>query len=454
MSPAPRRSSSALALAAAVLSLACPAVAVANGRFPQAQQLVVDPTNPAHITVQTTYGFIDTPNGGKDWRWICEDAAGYGGVLDPPLTILGDGTLIAGVFNGLSVSTNQGCDFSFAMASAPATCQSTLTNLDGRFVVDVAQKPGDPSSAIAITSNGCGGQLFDTRVWTSTDNGKTWATAGVPLPQAFLALTVDIAPTATGAPGEYYASGFRVVSATDYRGALVHTVDGGATWQSVDIAGSNNLTPPYIAAIDPNDHKTVYVRFSSDQGALLVTHDSGTTFTNVLNAQGQLMAFALSPDGKTILTGGPIDGVLRASVADFKFTPVSPIHARCLTWSGSTVYACASEASDGFTIGKSADQGATFTPIHHLSCLEGPVGCAASSAVATKCAGPWATVASTIQTDTCTSSYAASSSSSSSGGNAMVKGGCATAPGGTDDAALVPLLAIGAALLTRRSRRA
>ena len=75
-------------------------VALANGRFPDAQQLVVDPLDPNHIAVQSTYGFIQTWDHGAEWRWTCEDAAGYGGVIDPPIAVLQDGTLIAGVFDG------------------------------------------------------------------------------------------------------------------------------------------------------------------------------------------------------------------------------------------------------------------------------------------------------------------------------------------------------------------
>ncbi len=294
---------------------------------------------------------------------------------------------------------------------------------------------------------------LDTRTWTSSDNGHTWATAGVPLPTNFLALTVDIAPAATGAKGNVYASGFVVNSATDYVGTLVHTTDGGATWQSFTVPGSNNLSAPYIAAIDPNDANTLYVRFASDQGVLLVTHDGGQTFSTLYTATGQLLAFALSPDGKTILTGGEMDGILKASTSDYKFTKISSLHVRCLTWSDpSDVYACASEANDGFTVGKSVDQGMTFSAIHHLSCLEGPVGCAASSAVTTECAAGWATVSSTIQSDTCTSSSSSSSSSTTGGGTAMAKGGCAVAPGGTNGGS-VAVLALGLATYVGRRKR-
>jgi photosystem II stability/assembly factor-like uncharacterized protein len=442
----------ALALSSTLVASALvPSVAFANGRFPQAQQLVVDPSDPNHITVQTTYGFIDTANHGKDWRWICEAAVGYGGTLDPPIAILGDSTLIAGVFDGLAVSSDKGCTFAKAQATGTSTCQSTLSGFAGRFVVDVARQASDPTHAIAISSNGCGMDLFDTRLWSTTDNAKTWTQSGMPLPQSFLALTADSAPTT---PSTVYVSGFRVVSATDYRGALATTTDGGATWNVVDIPNSVNTSAPYIAAIDPNDAKTIYVRLASDQGQLLVTHDAGATYTMVLQAKGLLLGFALSPDGKTVVTGGETDGVLSASTSDFKFTQVSAIQNRCLTWSGSSIFACAKEAIDGFSIGVSTDGGHTWTPLHHLSCLEGPVGCSATSDVSTQCPGPWEVTQQSIQTNMCPTNMTSSSSTSSGTGKVMPRGGCSLANASSEEM-VAPWLAVVGALgaLTRRRAR-
>lgn len=402
-------------LLAPILAALHAGAALANGRFPDAQQLVVDPQDPDHIAVQVTYGFIQTRDHGAHWRWTCEDAAGYGGVIDPPIALLQDGTLIAGVFDGVSVSPD-GCTYSFAKAPSTPTCQSALTDLDGRYVVDVARFPGDPTHAIAVSSNGCMNNLFDTRVWETPDNGKTWAQAGIDLPQSFLALTGDVAPSD---PDTIYLSGFEVVTATNYVGKIARSVDHGMTWEMLTVPGSANASAPYIGAIDPTDPKTFYVRLRSDAGKLLVTHDGGDSFTDVFTAKGKLLGFALSPDGKKLVIGGEDDGVLHGSTSDFVFTQVSAIHTRCLTWWQDKVYACASEAKDGFTIGESLDEGKTYTTIHHLSCLDGPVGCDAGSSVGSKCEAPWAQTSQTIQADQCTTSSTGSgtTSSSSTGGD-------------------------------------
>ena len=90
------------AAAAAVTLAGLPALA--NGRFPAAGQIVVDPSNPTHLLVRTTYGLNVSNDGGAHWSWICESAIGYGGTEDPMVAITADGTIIAGIFEGLSVT--------------------------------------------------------------------------------------------------------------------------------------------------------------------------------------------------------------------------------------------------------------------------------------------------------------------------------------------------------------
>src|SRR5690242_9544521 len=59
----------------------------ANGRYPLADQIVIDPGNPSHIVARSTFGLLDSDDGGKNFRWICETAIGYFGVEDPPIAV-------------------------------------------------------------------------------------------------------------------------------------------------------------------------------------------------------------------------------------------------------------------------------------------------------------------------------------------------------------------------------
>ena len=64
-----RLSLTAVSLVAA-LFVATPS-ARANGRFPGASQLVVDPSNDQRIVVRATFGVLQTTDRGATWRWVC-----------------------------------------------------------------------------------------------------------------------------------------------------------------------------------------------------------------------------------------------------------------------------------------------------------------------------------------------------------------------------------------------
>src|ERR1043165_653483 len=107
--------------------------ALANGRYPIAGQIVEDPDDPNHLVVRATYGVLVTHDRGASWGWICEPSIGFVSVEDPMMGIARGGTLFAAIFEGLSVSTDGGCDFSFY---AP---------LKKKYVVDLAIDKVDPS---------------------------------------------------------------------------------------------------------------------------------------------------------------------------------------------------------------------------------------------------------------------------------------------------------------------
>ncbi len=430
-----------IAAATVLAGLVAPNVALANGRFPSAEQLVVDPTDPNHIAVQVTYGFINTRDGGVSWTWTCEDAAGYGGVLDPPIALLDQGVLIAGVFDGLVVASPDGCSLAFD------------PTLQGKFVVDVSASKNDPRRAIAIHSNGLGQNQFDTRLWASADGGTTWAQAGAALPADFLALTADAAPSNEQ---RVYLSGFVIESSDSYVGSLARSSDGGQTWEIVDIPGSANNSGPYLAAVDPNDPDTIYVRLDGDIGQLLVSRDAGDTWETVYTATSRLLGFALSADGSKVRVGTETDGIHAASSTDLAFTQVSTLGTRCLTWSGDVLYACAKEAVAGFTIGKSLDGGVTFEPIHHLSCLAGPdPSCHASTTVATSCISKWAAQKQILQTNLCEDPSGTTSGTGGGGGGDEGDGcDCTSAPAGDRGHDIAVVIAAIALAFTRRCRRA
>ena len=429
-------------VSAALVALAffAPGLSNANGRFPLADQLVVDPKDPSHIVLRTTYGILDSSSAGDSWGWICETVIGYGGTQDPAIGVLADGSILAGVFEGLSVTHDRGC--SWAFVGSP---------LQGEYVIDVSVHRDEPSRAVGITSTGMG-MGFHVILAETDDNGATWTQAGTAITSDMIALTVDVAPTN---PDRVYVSG---VAGKTYAPAIERSDDRGKTWTRSFFDAAHAAQVPYLAAIDPTNPDRVYVRLSgTTSDHLVVSNDGAKTFTEVFTTASDLLGFALSPDGSRVVIGSPTDGIFSASASDLAFQKTSSVQSRCLTWTSAGVYTCANEFVDGFTVGLSTDEGKTFTGIYKLAEIC-PVTCAADAATTGVCAAAWPPLAVTLGVDqsACASPNVSSSSGSPSPGYRGV-GGCTACEVATSSRQTAgPWLAACAVLVAlwrRRTRR-
>jgi hypothetical protein len=374
---------------AALAALATPTPALANGRYPAAGQIVVAPTDADHLVVRATYGVLSSRDAGKSWGWICEGAIGYGGIEDPMMGVTADGTLLAGIFNGLSVSRDSGCSWAFAGG-----------DLTKRYVTDLSVEKADPSRSVLIVSNGIGPSEFLTQLYESPDNGLTWTKAGVDLPSSFLGLTVDVAPSD---PQRVYVSG-RYGPADGYMGAIQRSMNRGATWESFAVPGSDDTHLPYLSAVDPKNPDILYVRLDGDPvDVLLVSTNAGTDWTTAFESTGNLFGFALSPDGATVFVGGSKDGLWRAPTSTLAFEKVSDVNVRCLTATDALLYACGDEFTDGFTIGVSTTQGSTWTPLMHLASPCGPLQCGDQTSVHEQCDKAWGATQLVLGAEACES---------------------------------------------------
>lgn len=378
-----RRTSALLAFAAVTC---ISGLAAANGRFPYANHLVVDPKDPTHLVVRTTYGIIQSFDAGTSWKWICEKAGGYGGVFDPAVDVTSTGRMLVGLFDGLSSSTDRGC--TFATQPAPVAKE---------YVIDLVVEPKDPSHALALTSTGLGAAGFHVVVFQSLDAGAIWTQAGVDLPKDFNSETIEVAPSRTD---RIYASG--IVGVMPRQGIIEVSDDRGATWsrQNIDLMGGQ---APYIGAVDPGNPDVVYARIDGTSDGttradhLMVSKDGAKTWTEIGGTNGDMFGFALSPDGTKIAFGGPKDGLMIASTSDYAFKQVSTIGVRCLRWTGAGLYACASDYPDNFTVGLSTDEGKSWKPLYRLAELQ-PLQCPGDAATSI-CADQWPLVQSTIGQD-------------------------------------------------------
>lgn len=349
--------------------------AAANGRFPAAGQLVVSPTDPDLLVLRATYGILISKDRGRNWDWICETAVGYGGVEDPAMGVMGRGTILAGTFQGLSISPDDGCAWGFVGGE-----------LDGHVFIDVVVRPNAPREAFALTSSYAGGfdggSTYTNDFFATKDEGATWQRVGTGLPRDALSETLEVARSDAA---RLYATAATAESGQK-QGRFFVSTDTGQTFVEHPIELFEGERAPFVSGVDPTNADRVYVRTSAfERARLLVSDDGGQTFRTVFEGP-PLLGFALSEDGSKVYVGNT-DGLFVATREALAFEKRSGIVVQCLTVNGDTLYACSDEPS-GFVLGTSHDEGATFEPLLHLATLRGPLACAEGSRTA-DCADEW-----------------------------------------------------------------
>jgi hypothetical protein len=215
-------------LAAFAATFLAAATASANGRFPAANQLVVDRDDAAHIVVRTTFGIVATTDAGKTWRFVCEEKIGFSGTYDPAIAIAG--SVLATLPDGLARSADRGCSFARVGEKRP--------------MVDLAS---DGARVVAVGPG---------LVATSIDRGLTF--------NAVFTLESDLEPAtidlAASRPDRWYLSG---VGPFKQFGSVFRSDDAGKTFteSTFDMRGARM---PYIAAVDPRDADVVWLRLDGD----------------------------------------------------------------------------------------------------------------------------------------------------------------------------------------------
>lgn len=346
-------------------ALVVPELARANGAFPAVSQLVSDPADPDHLVLRTTFGLLVTRDAGVNWDWVCEAGASYQDI-EPPMTVLAGGAILLGLPDGVARSDAAGCNFEHA------------AGIDA-LVYDLARVPSEPKSAVAISGSGTDAALF-----RSVDGGQSFARAGAVIPD-LIPTTVDAAAADAAV---VYVSG-----RSGTTGVLLRSSDGGKSFERFTVPGTSATRRPFIAAVDPRDPDTVYVRLDAQSASpLQVTRDGGKSFVTLLTTTVALSGFAISPDGSTVLASNAYDGTFRAAGDTLEFEKVACSGPTCLSFTQAGLFGCGDQFVNGFVVGRSDDLGASFQRLVDLTCVRGPAACDAETSVGSLCPAVWPSV--------------------------------------------------------------
>jgi hypothetical protein len=362
----------ALALALALAAGVAARPARGNGRFPAAQYVLVGPgAQSSTIVLRTTFGLMVSRDAGASFHWLCEEALQYAGQWDPPLALASDGTISAGLVDGL-VQTRDDCLFD-RNASAGATLIADLSNsADGSTIWALEGAPG----------------VAD-RVLLSTDGGGTFAALGAGVTHVW-PLTLDAAPSL---PARLYATAF---DDTTRAPLLFRSDDGGVTLraQPVDFMGAAD---GYLAAVHPTRPDTLWIRANKGPNTLLLrSDDGGATLHLAATTMGPMLGFAVSDDGARVWIGGETDGVLRSDDGGQTFRTVANTRVSCMRYHAGALYLCADWLNEPYALYRWRDGADAPEGIFRLADALGPADCEAGTTEHDTCGTRWPTVRSSV----------------------------------------------------------
>jgi len=347
------------------LLLATP-VATANGRFPNAQQVVVGPGAAGDvIALRATFGLLVSRDGGRRFQWVCEDALfdpfPVSKSPDPPIAVSASGAVLYG--------------FEWGVRALDGCTQETASNTDETTIVDLAT---DPSGETVWAVEGVPGER--NAVLSAPTRTMRFERLSV-APEPILWLTLDVAPSRTT---RLYLTG-----TAERTGApvLFRSDDGGRTLNPA-AALPSAADSAFVSAVDPTDPDVVYVRtLEGLSTALYRSADGGQTLGLVLRFTGNMDGFAIDPTGRTVWAGGPADGLHRSDDSGRTFVQVSPMGVFCLHHRAGTLYACADWVTGPFALGRSTDGGERFESVLRFENVDGALECGPSQRLG--CGAQW-----------------------------------------------------------------
>ncbi len=370
----------------ALLVLTGPA-ARANGRPPLTNGIAFRPGDPQSLYVRSTFGLLISHDDGCSFRWVCEQAIGYGGTFDPKYAVGPDGTLYATTFDGLRLSRDGGCSWVTATEELPRTDPGSIFDI-WIDALEIAPN-GDVWVATAESAN-------SNDVFRSRDGGVTFVPRGVASTSVWWK-SVKVAPTDAQ---RVYVTGYQVSGPADPDGGqppptahFLRSDTSGDAWTPSDLAGVVFGSTPivYVAAVDPTNADIVLMTSSGGNAPagdrLYRSTDGAVTFTEVLATSDTIRDVVFH--GSTVLVatlgGGSFqatDGVTFTAIAN-------PPQLGCLGDRAGTLFGCGANWQPDFKAVTTSTDAATWDKVFRFVELAGPIACPAGTTSATLCDPLW-----------------------------------------------------------------
>lgn len=353
-------------LLAGVLLASAARGAEANGRPPGVATINFRRGMESEILVGGTFGAVKSIDGGATWRWICEDAIGYGGMYDPDYAYSSMGTLFATTFTGLKANRD-GCQFE-QTPSGTRFVSNTAIGADGAVYFSAAD-------------------LMDGKVYKSTDDGKTFPLSAMPGTTKDWWQSLEPAPSD---PNRLYLAGFRSEAGLPKVFLMYRSNDGGLTWvpQPVGAFATMPNSTIEIVGVSQTDPNLVYARVSLEDNtvsdAIYRSTDGAQSWTRILG-KPEAIAFLVRRNGD-LVAATKDSGTVKSTDGGMTWQAVAGApHINCLAentagevWACTRNYSTTQLQGDDAAVMKSKDL-AAWTKVMRFQDLLEPVACNAGT---------------------------------------------------------------------------
>lgn len=368
------------------LGLCCVAAlsqsAAANGRAPGTSTINFRQGMDSHVAAGMTFGLVISTDSGATWRWICEDAIGYGGMYDPDYVFTRTGALFATTFDGLKVMRD-GCTFGNPNGTkfvSTITQGATGALYHGAADGPSAMNPGD------------------SKIYRSDDDGQTWPVSAMPGVLNDWWQSLEVAPS----DGDrVYLSGYRFVPNPNGGGNVINFLlfrssNAGVSWEPLPTTTFTTMpnSRVEIAGISKTNPDLVYARVSLEDNnladAIYRSTDGGLTWKRILGKATKI-SFLVRGNGELLAATQAFGSVKSTDNGDTWTDLANPPHINCLAENGAgEVWACTQNygsmqaPSDDHGIMKSADL-VTWSPVLQFQQIKDPVSCAEGTVQKAQC---------------------------------------------------------------------